>query len=530
MNQTTAPRIEATDPSALSDPAVQQEIAQISQALEANPLWGYKPHPKQYAFHAAKTRLRCYFGGNRSGKTAGGGIDDIIQCIDKESVPDHLKRFKRLEPPVRGRIVVPDFGLPLQAIVETLLRWCPSFEFKGGSWETAWSQREHRLSFGNGSFLEILSYEQDVSKFGGVTRDFCHYDEEPDGEKGQAIRQECKMRLMESRGYEIFTFTPLKGLGWTFDEFEEQKGPEVEKNVWLDEKMLVVRASVRDNPAIPPEEIDLAMAGLPELVRRAREDGEFLHMEGLVYPMFDKDLHCVNAEWLRSDAGKDHVQRLELHEIIDPGYNTTAVLFAGIDPENRFLIYDELYLTEKATIPENAAQHIREKRNAWGYATPVCTLIDPSARNHSLTGRKDPNSDEMTPDTVRMAYYRAGIPTAKANNDKEGGDFEVMRRLEHRDKEGESDPLLLIGENCSSFLRELRRYRLKPKDDGSFDVVKREDHGPDCLRYLCNHRPLSRPKALSIAQRRPEQWNPGVAPPVSTKPPTEPVGPMGRFS
>jgi phage terminase large subunit-like protein len=531
MNQTTAPRIEATDPSALSDPVVQQEIAQISQAIEANPLWGYRPHPKQLAFHSAKVRLRVYFGGSRSGKTAGGVVDDVIQCIDKESVPEHLKRFKRFEPPCRIRIVVPGFELPLKAIEETILRWCPKFELKGGSWEEAWNQRNHTLKFGNGSFIEIMSYEQDRAKFGGVTRDRIHYDEEPDGEKGQIIREECQTRLMEVKGSdEIFTFTPLEGLGWTFDEFEEQKGPEIEKNVWLDEKMLVVRASVRDNPAIPDEEIDLRLGHLPELRRRAREDGEFLHLEGLVYPMFDKDLHCVNDTWLRSDAGKDHVQHLELHEIIDPGYNTTAVLFAGIDPENRFLIYDELYLTEKATIPENAAQHIREKRNAWGYGTPVATLIDPSARNHSLTGRRDPNSDEMTPDTVRMAYYRAGIPTVKANNDKEGGVFEVMRRLENRDKEGEPDPLLLIGENCSSFLRELRRYRLKPKDDGSFDVVKREDHGPDCLRYLCNHRPLSRPKAMSMTQRRPEQWDPGVAPPVSTKPAAEPVGPLGRFA
>lgn len=523
---TAAPRIEATDPAKLNDPEVQRELQAFNEALEANPLYAYRPHPKQYAFHTAKVRLRVYFGGNRSGKTAGGGVDDIIQCIDRESVPDHLERFKRLEPPVRGRIVVPDFGLPLQAIVETLLRWCPSFEFKGGSWETAWSQREHRLSFGNGSFLEILSYEQDVSKFGGVTRDFCHYDEEPDGEKGQMIRQECKMRLMESRGYEIFTFTPLKGLGWTFDEFEEAKGPEVEKNVWLDDKMLVVRASVRDNRAIPPEEVDLAMAGLPELVRRAREDGEFLHMEGLVYPMFDKDLHCVNDAWLRSDAGRDHIKRLDLYEVIDPGYNTTAVLFAGFDPENRLLIYDELYLTESATIPENAAQQIREKRKAWGTPAPSYILIDPSARNHTLTGSNV--GGQMTPDTVEAAYYRAGIHTFRANNDKEGGVFEVMRRLENKDSEGEPDPLLLIGENCRELLREIRRYRLKPKDDGSFDVVKRDDHGCDSMRYLSNARPLA-PVKPSRPGAKP-QWIPGTAPSLPTKPAPEPVGPLGKFA
>lgn len=527
MNQTTAPRIEATDPSALSDPAVQQEIAQISQALEANPLWGYRPHPKQLAFHSAKVRLRVYFGGNRSGKTAAGVIDDVIQCIDKESVPDHLKRFKRFEPPCSVRIVVPDFGLPLQAIQETIHRWCPAFEFKGASWEEAWSQREHRLRFGNGSFIEVMSYEQDRSKFGGVTRHRCHFDEEPDGVKGEEIRQECQWRLAETGGDELFTFTPLNGIGWTFDEFEERKGPEIEKNVWLDEKMLVVRASVRDNPAIPPAEIDRLVENLPDLVRRAREGGEFLHLEGLVYPMFDKDLHCVNAEWLRSDAGKDHVQRLETYEAIDPGYNTTAILFAGFDKENRLLIYDELYLTESDAIPENAAKRILEKRQAWGTGKPVLTLIDPSARNHSLTATEIEGVTRQ--DTVEAAYYRAGIPNVRANNDKEGGVFEVMRRLEHKDKEGESDPLILLGENCTSLIRETRRYRLKPKDDGSFDVVKREDHGPDCKRYLCNHRPLSRPKARGWQQPREKRWDQTGAPKLSLGT-AEPAGPMGRFS
>ena len=148
--------------------------------------------------------------------------------------------------------------------------------------------------------------------------------------------------------------------------------------------------------------------------------------------------------------------------------------------------------------------------------------------NHSLTATEIEGVTRQ--DTVEAAYYRAGIPNVRANNDKEGGVFEVMRRLEHKDKEGETDPLVLIGENCSALRREIRRYRLKPKEDGSFDVVKRDDHGCDTLRYLCNHRPLNRPKALSIAQRRPERWEPNTAPPAPTKPASEPVGPLGKFA
>lgn len=524
MNPTTLPRIEA-DEAALQDPVVRQELAELDAALAANPLYTYKPHAKQDAFHRAWVKLKVYFGGNRSGKTCAGVIDDLIQALDEDWVPEHLKPFKRFKPPFRCRIVVPDFGRPFSAIAETIRQWCPPSQLKGGSWETAFQKKEYTLSFENGSLIEVMSYEQDVDKFGGVTRERIHYDEEPDGEKGQQIREECRTRLVRSRGSEvkgdeIFTFTPLNGIGWTFDEFEEEKGPEVAKNVWLDEKMIVVRASIKDNPHINREDIAEIMGALPERVRRAREDGEFIHLEGLVYPMFDPDLHCVNEEWLRSDAGRDHVQRLEFYEVIDPGYNTTAILFAGFDKDNRYLIFDELFLSESAAIPENAAERIREKRRAWGLKNPLYTFIDPSARNHSLTDQ----------DTVEAAYYRAGIRTIRAKNEKEAGVFEVMRRLEHKDHAGNADPLALYGENCRNFIREKRRYRLKPKEDGSFGVLKREDHGQDCEIYLAHSRPLAPAKPRRSFTSVNKGWVQGSAPPASTKPAPEPVGPLGKYS
>lgn len=469
MNPTTLPRIEA-DEAALQDPVVRQELAELDAALAANPLYTYKPHKMQDAFHRAQVKLKVYFAGNRAGKTTAGCVDDLIQALDEDWVPEHLKPFKRFKPPFRCRIVVPDFGRPFSAIAETIRQWCPPSQLKGGSWETAFQKKEYTLSFENGSLIEVMSYEQDVDKFGGVTRERIHYDEEPDGEKGQQIREECRTRLVRSRGSEvkgdeIFTFTPLNGIGWTFDEFEEEKGPEVAKNVWLDENMIVVRASIKDNPHINREDIAEIMGALPERVRRAREDGEFIHLEGLVYPMFDRDKHVV------AKAPKGFPKLLDRFEVIDPGYHTTAILFVGFDKDNRLLVYDELNLSERWAIPENAAQRIKDKRNSDDVGLPSYTLIDPAARITSLTDQ----------DTVEAAYYRAGIKTLHAKNDVEGGVFEVMRRLENRDKEGNPDPLLVVSENCSNLLREITRYRIKTKEDGSFGVVKRDDHFVDCL-------------------------------------------------
>ena len=93
-------RIELLPP-AQRDRAI-KAIQDLEQALEANPLLRYNNpafgpvHPKQMSFHGFETRRKAFIGGNQSGKTTSGIVDDIIQGIDLDAVPDHLKQFKRL--------------------------------------------------------------------------------------------------------------------------------------------------------------------------------------------------------------------------------------------------------------------------------------------------------------------------------------------------------------------------------------------------------------------------------------------------
>lgn len=510
------PRIEFDDPEKLKDPKAKRLVEEYLAGIEANPLHAFKPHKQQRAFYDHKAQLRVFMGGNRSGKSSAGLVDDLIQALDDEWIPEHLKPYKTHEGPFYCRIILPDFKQPLQAVFEVLHKWVPVATLKGGSWESAYSKKEEIIRFANGSFFEFLSQEQDLGSFGGSARHRIHYDEEPKGEKGEAIRQECSMRLIDHAGDEVFTYTPQWGLGWTFDEFEEEKGPEVADRCWVSEEMVVVRSSSRDNPHINQDEREKRMANLPEAVRRAREEGEYQHFKGLVYPMFDREIHVLDEA-----PSADHIRGLqEQRDGIDPGMATTAVLFGAFDADNVLLIYDEIGLSDRWAIPENAAQRIfRVRQDKWGLKSrPRYTLIDPSARNRSLTDA----------DNVAAAYYRAGVKTLPANNDLEAGCFEVMRRMEHRNEDGENAPLILISPDCVELIREINRYRQQPKEDGSFGVVKKDDHFVDTLRYICQSRPVA-PRPRTSARQDPRPWRPGTAPPFRSRS-RESGGPVGIYS
>lgn len=504
----------STPKEVLEDPEVRKLLDEYDKALEANPLEGYVPYEKQLAFHMAKVRLKVLLGGNRAGKSTTGGVNSIIQAINEESVPDLLKPFKIWHPPFYCRIITPDFTRTLKAVSEVIRKWCPRHEFKGGSWEKAWSQQEKVFYFKNGSFFEFLTYEQDLDKHGGTARHRVWFDEEPDGEKGEAVREEASMRLIDYKGDEIFTFTPLNGLGWTFEEFWEERGPETQKDVWVNETMAVIRADMEDNLSLDKDEIEYRLSKLPERQRSARKGGNFEHFKGLVYEMFDPDLHIVPK------PDRDHVADLRINVAIDPGMQVTAVQFAGIDKDSSMLTFDELHLSDEAAIPKNAAKSILEKLKWWNIdPSKVRFWIDPSARNRSLTDARK----------VQDLYKNAGIRVGPAQNDVEAGVFEIQRRLENKDSEGNPDPLYRLAENCLNTRREFPRYRLDIQEDGKFKVVKRDDHHMDGERYNAMANPLPERPRPKPKHRR-ERYVPGTAPPAGSLKRRELVGPLGKVS
>lgn len=553
-------RFEVDDPAALEDPAVLDLLHRANASLVENPLHLYVPHERQLPFHENRLKTKVFTGGNRSGKSTATVVDCLIQALDLDVVPEHLRAFRIWDEKFYCRFVTPDYGRAFQSVLETIRMWCPASQLRGGDWEKAFKDKDKVLWFANGNFFEFLTLEQDPkARFGGSARHRVVFDEEPAGDKGEEIREQCAMRLADYHGDELFGFTPLSGdLGWVFDEFWEQTAEsdtaeEIADRVWVNEEagILLIQADIEENPHVSPEGREAALSKISPGRLAAVKSGEFKAAKGLVYEEFESQpggLHVVPEEHIE----RDFVKSLEQLDGIDPGQVETAILFSGIDKHNRLVIYDELVLSGRGAIPEHAAEHMAAKRESWGL-DPLAkyNIIDPAAKSRNLA----------TGERVGEAWIRAGVPVLYGKNDLEAGVLEVKRRMNHmleldepvpcprcegsghepnRVDEAECFkcggeglvhrkpfPLVVISSRCTNLIRQKRKYRQDPKEDGSFGVVKKDDHACDVERYLA----LERPVPLRRKRRaRKQVWTPGTAPPFDPSRERRQGTVMGRFT
>lgn len=523
--------LEVDDPAVLEDPEVLDLLAKANESIEENPLFRYVPHERQLIFHQNRVKTKAFVGGNRSGKSTATVVDCLIQAIDVDQIPPDLAGY-RIWPKgtkFKCRFITPDYGKPFQSLVEAIQMWVPPSQLKGGSWETAYKDKDHILYFANGSVFDFMTTEQPSSKHGGSARHRIVWDEEPpDTEEGERIYTQARMRIADYHGDMLWGFTPIsERLGWVFDEIYEQAvedGEELGDRAWLNEEvgLLLVQASIYENPHLSEEGREDAIAGIRADQREAVVEGTFTNAKGLVYETFEPavgGLHVVPEEWI----DKELVGGLEHLDSIDPGQIETAVLFGGVDKHGRVVIYDELTLAGRSAVPEAAAERINNVREGWGLA-PVCkyTIIDPAARSRDL------GSGER----VGEQWIAAGIPVIYGKNDLEAGCMEIERRFNHTVEDGEGGrkafPLIVISSKCVGLIRQLRKYRKKPKEDGSFGVVKKDDHKPDALRYICMERrvPVTRKRRRGVRQ---QAWVPGTAPPYKPAPRRSGTV-MGRFT
>ena len=479
-----------------------QRLAELRRVFQENPLERYntpalpKVHKKQLEFHAATTRIKGIIAGNRCGKTIGCKVDDLIQAVDGSAVPEHLQQYKRWEPPFTCWLGAPKYEKHRDTIIPILRKFCPKDQLLGGSFDKAFNGQNWHLRFKNGSQFFFKTYDQDVDAWASAEINRVDWDEEPEGEHGLKIRSEAAARRVSTNGDEILGMTPLFGLSWVHDKIWERRD---------DPGITVIHMAMEDNPWLTPAAIREFGEELTPEEREARMGGRFVHFAGLVYPEL-KDTHFVDA------PSPGHIKMQDIVVGIDPGIRTSGITFSAFDRDNSMLVFDELYLHNEDAIPERAAEVIKAKLEEWGIPLArVKVLIDPSARNRSL----------VDADRVQAAYWRAGIKCYAAQNDVEAGVFEVKRRLE--------TDLLRISNDCPMTKWELRRYRIDPKADGTFAVVKADDHLCDPLRYTAISRPLSPNRAVRRQPPKQQRWIPGTAPPARTRPRQE-VGPFGRFA
>jgi phage terminase large subunit-like protein len=443
--------------------AVYGALKEIAYKRRTNPLAFYSPHSKQEQFHSFRTKVKVFAGGNQSGKTTAGIADDLIQAIDAEVLPAHLRPYKKFRPPFNCRIMAPSIQVVETVLFPKIQEMVPRMQLVGESWNSAYDKQLRILHFKNGSMFSFFTYEQDKSKLGGWTGHRIHYDEEPP----EAFRGELQMRTMVKGGDEIFTMTPVEGLTWTYNEF----GPLCEiaeiadGNYAAEEEISVVVVRMEDNPALSDEQIDHALRGLSNEERQARQSGRFVAIHGRIYDDYDPTTHYVPERPLP--------ENVNIVVGIDPGMRyACGVVWAYLTAGDTMVAFNEGYF-QNMTIGQICERiHLA---NGEFEIQPIYYVIDPAARNrNNQTGRSD-----------QMEFADHGIVAIAGQNAVRPGINRVKERFQTN--------RLFVTQNCAQLDHELRRYRWrKPPISGEENVekpVKKDDHLLDALRYVVMSRP-----------------------------------------
>ena len=418
-------------------------------------------------------KVRLYIGGNRSGKTVGGIIEDIWWVTKTHPFIDINAIWPE---PIRGRICSVDFiNGHAKIIVPEILRWCPPSYLLGGSWATAYDKEERIITFANGGTIELMSYDQALEKFAGTSRHFCHFDEEPP----EDIYIECMARLVDTGGCAWFSMTPVEGMTWTFDRIYEpgtEQGKVENDGVLL--TILITEVDLFDNPFINDDEKRTLISLYDKSEIEARVHGKYIRRGGLIYAAFDDRIHVIEP----TTPSKDYLWVRSL----DHGFrNPTAWLWHAVNFEGRVITFREHYASG-LVIAEHAAI-VKSIDREYGRA-PDYAVGDPSIQN------KNPVSGT----SVWEEYARLGVPIMLGNNDVDAGIIRTARYLKPvPDEHGNETPFWLITENCEKTIWEMKRYRWaswahkrteqdhNPKEE----PVKKDDHAMDSCRYFFMSRP-----------------------------------------
>lgn len=457
------------------------------EATRAPNIKRYEPHAKQAIFHASDKSAKLYIGGNRSGKTVGGVTEDIWRATCRHPYRPELNAIG----PNRGRVVAVDFVNGVEKIIfPQFKQWLYPSAIRGGAWETAYDKVTRTLNFENGSFIEFMSYDQDLDKFAGTSRHWVHFDEEPP----QSIYTECMARLIDTDGDYWITMTPVEGMTWVYEKLYEKNVDNPDGNVE------VIEINTLENPYLSQGAIEKFLDSVDQDETTARVGGKFVQVGGRIYKQFDPTIGGPHV--LKEPIDDPRVYFKDWLWIcgLDHGLNNpTAVLWTAIDPNGFGVTFKEHYRKEM-TIDQHA-KVILETFDAHK-RRPDLMIADPSiAARNGITGT-----------SIQEEYAKYGLNWTMGNNDVKSGLVRVKRYFNQTPYVGRRNHPLFVGPNddpqpkfarlritpdCQNLIRELKMYRWKVYRDKRLQFEnnpydephKKDDHAADALRYILMSQP-----------------------------------------
>lgn len=487
MPRTTTPKISLAD-------MLDNVIDGLAESVTS--IYSYVPHPKQKLFHCSTLEEKLFIGGNRSGKT----VANVIECIWRITKSHPWRpELNQIEGEIRGRLVCVSFVDGLEKIILPLFKkWMPKKFLKGRSWDKSYNKYLRTLTLEDGSFIEFMSYDQELEKFAGTSRHFVSFDEEPP----KSVWEECLMRLIDTDGDWWISMTPVEGLTWVFDliyqPWEEGNRPET----------LVLQVSMDDNPHLVQSAKEKVLRNLStDEDKEARKEGSFLQIKGLVYKRFDPHVHKRKEFKLDSS--------MRIYTSLDTGWRHPAAwLWHAVERSGHITTFHEIIESERTV--ESLSAEVKDFEK---------TVLAPlGLETYVRTG--DPamlQVKEHVGTSIIQEYAKHGIYIGVEGVPKGPGsvDIGVIKLEQYMTTIVHGRPLwgyvntpereAKFNKGCPILEKQLKNLRwekfeskkLEYKNAPKTTIHKLDDDGPDSLRYFVTLMDDLTPERVKDLQRDP---------------------------
>lgn len=364
-------------------------------------------HPKQYDFFTCPDRVAAYIGGIRSGKTYAG----VLWAIEQASNPGAVVL-----------IVAPTY--PMLRDID----WVEAMKFIGD--HAIIAKAEMAMDIPGGGRLMFRSADS-PDRIRGISANAALIDEA--GYCPADTFDIVMGRLSGEPGLLRIVTTP-RGRNWLYSRQDE---------------MTIFRSTTFDNTALPSEFIKMVKGAYTGNFARQELYGEFVAFEGLVYPMFSRDVHIktrIESEFPTRWFGNDE------------GYtNPSVILDVGMDNDGRLHVFREWYR-------RGQLQDTVVAVNSEWYNTlyPQGVVVDASAAG------------------LIAALRAVNVPATGHKGRVQDGISKVQNLLAVA---GDKKPRLTIDPSCVQMIAELESYCWK---EGRDEPEKQNDHAMDTIRYIAD--------------------------------------------
>lgn len=298
------------------------------------------------------------------------------------------------------------------------------------------------------------SIDQGHRAFKGDQVRFVAISEEPEGDEGRLVLDECMRACAATGGRVVLEMTPQLGFTWTYDDlFVDRK---------YDCRLIDLGDSLNNYMVADHASLVRWVSSLSEEEQSMRRFGRFTERKGLVYPAWSRGTgerfglgHVCEPFEIPEDW-----PRVRVHDWGQTERNGTACLWIAIGDNDTRYVYREYYLPGEPSFKV----HARNLR----LAEPKAERITASVADHE--------------DEAIAACHAAGLSRIElADKDVEGG----ISRCSSSMLVVGNRPRFKVFSTCRDFIREIESYRRDPnKRDGA--PIKRNDHLMDCWRYAEN--------------------------------------------